>query len=159
MNVPKLAIQKMIAVTAMAMAIPMGAYAGHHEEEDKNQQSEMRHHHKHGGLGMLKQLDLTEAQQVQVKQIMQKQRVDMKAAMRDRRAHREEMRSLVENDTFDEARAERLITQQQNQERAMKMGMLRTQHEIYKVLTPEQREKAKMKDRHHGNSVGTTNAL
>lgn len=92
----------------------------------------------------------------------------MKTAMSDRRAHREEMKSLVENDTFDAAKAERLIAEQQDQERAMKMSMLRTQHEIYKVLTPEQREKAKviraqwrekMKDRHHGESGGTTNAL
>ncbi|MEQ9108480.1 MAG: periplasmic heavy metal sensor [Limnobacter sp.] len=168
MNVSKLAIQKMIAVTAMAMAIPMSAYAGHHEEGGEKQHSEMRHHQKHGGMGMLKQLDLTQAQQAQVKQIMQKQRSDMKTAMSDRRAHREEMKSLVENDTFDAAKAERLIAEQQDQERAMKMSMLRTQHEIYKVLTPEQREKAKviraqwrekMKDRHHGESGGTTNAL
>lgn len=168
MNVSKLAIQKMIAVTAMAMAIPMSAYAGHHDEGDKKQHSEMRHHDKHGGMGMLKQLDLSEAQQAQVKQIMQKQRANMKVAMSDRRAHREEMKSLVENDTFDDAKAERLIAQQQDQERTMKMSMLRTQHEIYKVLTPEQREKAKviraewkekMKDRHHGNSGDTSNAL
>ena len=65
MNVSRLTIQKMIAVTAMAMAIPMSAYAGHHEEGGKKQHSEMRHHHKHGGMGMLKQLDLTEAQQAQ----------------------------------------------------------------------------------------------
>jgi periplasmic protein CpxP/Spy len=144
MNVSKLNIQKMIAVTAMAMAIPMSAYAGHHEEGGKKQHSEMRHHHKHGGMGMLKQLDLTEAQQAQVQQIMQKQRTEMKAAMKDRRAHRDEMKSLVEQDTFDAAKAERLIVQQQEQERATKLSMLRTQHEIYKVLTPEQREKAKV---------------
>ncbi|WP_334119179.1 Spy/CpxP family protein refolding chaperone [Limnobacter sp.] len=168
MNVSKLTIQKMITVTAMAMAIPMSAYAGHHEAGDKKQHSEMRHQHKHGGMGMLKQLDLTEAQQAQVNQIMQKQRTEMKSAMSDRRAHREEMKSLVENDTFDAARAERLIAQQQDKERAMKLGMLRAQHEVYKVLTPEQREKAKviraqwkekMKDRHHEKSGNTTNAL
>ena len=42
MNVSRLTIQKMIAVTAMAMAIPMSAYAGHHEEGGKKQHSEMR---------------------------------------------------------------------------------------------------------------------
>lgn len=144
MNVSRLTIQKMIAVTAMAMAIPMSTYAGHHEEGGKKQHSEIRHHHKHGGMGMLKQLDLTEAQQAQVKQIMDKQRTEMKAAMSDRRAHREEMKSIVEQDRFDAAKAERLIAQQQEQERATKLSMLRTQHEIYKVLTPEQREKAKV---------------
>ncbi|VWX34388.1 conserved exported hypothetical protein [Limnobacter sp. 130] len=142
MNVSKLTVQKMIAVTAMAMAIPMSAYAGHHDEGGKKQHSEMRHHHKHGG--MLKQLDLTAEQQAQVDQIVQKQRTEMKAAMKDRRAHRDEMKSIVEQDTFDAAKAERLIAQQQEQERATKLSMLRTQHEIYKVLTPEQREKAKV---------------
>lgn len=92
----------------------------------------------------------------------------MKAAMKERRAHREEMKSIVEQDTFDAAKAERLIAQQQEQERAIKLSMLRTQHEIYKVLTPEQREKAKviraewkekMKDRyekHKADNVGKT---
>jgi periplasmic protein CpxP/Spy len=143
MNLSKLTVQKMIAVTAMAMAIPMSAYAGHHEEGGSKQHSEM-HHYKHGGMGMLKQLDLSEAQQAQVKQIMDKQRAEMKAAMGDRRAHREEMKTIVEQDTFDAAKAERLIAQQQEQERATKLSMLRTQHEIYKLLTPEQREKAKV---------------
>ena len=68
----------------------------------------------------------------------------MKAAMKDRRAHRDEMKSLVEQDTFDATKAERLIKQQQDQEREAKLAMLRSQHEIYKVLTPEQREKAKV---------------
>ena len=68
----------------------------------------------------------------------------MKAAMTDRRAHRDDMKSIVEQDIFDAAKAERLIAQQQEQERATKLAMLRSQHEIYKVLTPEQREKAKV---------------
>lgn len=144
MNVSKLTIQKMIAVSAMALAIPMSAYAGHHDEGGKKSPSEMSHHHKHAGMGMLKQLDLTAEQQAQVEQIMQKQRTEMKAAMKDRRAHRDEMKSLVEQDTFDASKAERLIKQQQDQERKAKLAMLRSQHEIYKVLTPEQREKAKV---------------
>ena len=157
MNVSRLNIQKMLAVTAMAMAIPMSVYAGHHDEGGDTQHSEMRHHHKHDGMGMLKQLDLSEAQQAQVNQIMQTQRGDMKAAMKDRRSHREAMKALVEQDTFDVAKAEQLIAQQQEQERAAKLSMLRSQHEIYKVLTPAQRERAsviraewkeKMKDRY-----------
>lgn len=168
MNVSRLNIQKMIAVTAMAMAIPMSAYAGHHEEGGKKQHSEMSHHHKHGGMGFLKQLDLTEAQQAQVKEIMSKQRSEMKAAMSERRAHRDEMKSIVEQDTFDSAKAEQLIAKQQEKERAAKLGMLRTQHEIYKVLTPEQREKAKviraewkekMKERYKQKAEDSTKAM
>lgn len=169
MNVSKLTIQKMIAVTAVAMAIPISAHAGHHEERGSKPHAEMHHHYKHGGMGMLKQLDLTEAQQAQVKQIMDRQRTEMKAALSDRRAHREEMKSIVEQDTFDAAKAERLIAQQQEQERATKLSMLRTQHEIYKVLTPEQREKArviraewkeKMKDRYEKrNAENVSNAM
>lgn len=157
MNISKLTIQKMIAVTAMAMALPMGAHAASHDAADKKPHSEMRHHHRHGDMAMLKKLDLTDAQQAQVKQIMQKQKANMKDAMGERRAQREEIRLLVEQDTFDSAKAERLISQQQDKERAAKLEMLKTRHEIYKVLTPEQREKAKviraehrekMKERH-----------
>ena len=81
MNVSKLTMQKMIAVTAMALAVPLSAYAGHHEGGDKNPHSEMHHHYKHGGMGMLKQLDLTEAQQAQIKQIMEKQRAEIDAVL------------------------------------------------------------------------------
>jgi len=143
MNVSRLNIQKMIAITAMALTIPVSAQAGHHEGGDKTPHSEMRRHH-HGEMGMLKKLDLTEAQQTRIEQIMKQQKEAMKVAMADRRAQRKEMKSLVEQDTFDAAKAERLIAQQQDNERASKMNMLRTQHEIYKVLTPEQREKAKV---------------
>lgn len=147
MNVSRLNIQKMIAITAMAMTIPMSVQAGDHAGDEKKPHSEMRHHQQgdqYGGMRMLKKLDLTETQQTKIDQIMQKQQEAMKTAMADRRAQREDMKSLVEQDTFDAAKAERLIAQQQDKERASKLGMLRTQHEIYKVLTPEQREKAKV---------------
>lgn len=169
MNVSRLSVQKMIAVSAMALAIPLTVYAGHHNEEGgKKQHSEMRHHYKHGGMGVLKKLDLTEAQQTQVNEIMSKQRTEMKAAMGDRRAHRDEMKTLVEQDTFDAAKADQLIAQQQEKERAVKVNMLRTQHEIYKVLTPEQREKAKviraewkekMKERYNNKAADSTKAM
>jgi len=147
MNVSRLNIQKMIAITAMAMAVPMSAQAGHHGGDDKKPHSEMRHHQhgdQYGGMRMLKKLDLTETQQTKIDQIMKQQKETMKAAMADRRAQREDVKALVEQDTFDAAKAERLIAQQQDKERASKLGMLRTQHEIFKVLTPEQREKAKV---------------
>lgn len=147
MNVSRLNIQKIIAITAMALAIPMSAQAGHHGGDEKKPHSEMRHHphsDQYGGMRMLQKLDLTETQQTKIDQIMKQQKETMKAAMADRRAQREDMKALVEQDTFDAAKAERLIAQQQDRERASKLGMLRTQHEIYKVLTPEQREKAKV---------------
>lgn len=146
MNVSRLNIQKMIAITAMAMTIPMSAQAGQHAGDEKKPHSEMRHHQHgahHGGMRVLKKLDLTESQQAKIDQIMKQQKEAMKGAMADRRAQRDDMKALVEQDTFDAAKAERLIAQQQDRERASKLGMLRTQHEIYKVLTPEQREKAK----------------
>ena len=144
MNVSKLTIQKMIAVSAMALAIPMSANASPDAQGDTMPHSEMHDHHKHGAKGMMTQMDLTAEQQMKVDQIMQKQRTEMTASMESRRVHREEMKSLVEQDTFDNAKAERLIKQQQDQERAAKLAMLRSQHEVYKVLTPEQREKAKV---------------
>ncbi len=142
MQVSRLTVQKMIAVTAMAMALPMSAYAGHHGDGHNQGQSEMRGHH-HQGMGLLKQLDLTEEQQAKVKDIMSQQKNNMKQAMGDRREHRDDMRGLVESDAFDAQKARALIAEQQAQELEMKLAMLKAQHEIYKLLTPEQREKAK----------------
>ncbi len=142
MQVSRLTVQKMIAVSAMAMALPMSAYAGHHGEGEKQGHSEMRGHH-HAGMGVLAKLDLTEDQKAKVKEIMSQQKNNMKQAMGERRAHRDDMRGLVESDAFDAQKARELIAQQQAEELEMKLAMLKAQHEIYKVLTPAQREQAK----------------
>lgn len=143
MNVSKFSIQKMLAITAIAMAIPMSAQANPQGEgSDAFPHAGHEHHRHHGGMGFLKQLDLTPAQESQVKAIMAKQKNEMRAAMDERRAHKADMKALVEQEVFDEPKAARLIEDQQARERASRLSMLRSQHEIYKVLTPEQRAKA-----------------
>lgn len=145
MNSSRHTIHKMIAITAMAMSIPLAAQAmpdqahGQHGDHHTEHHGKMHHH----GMGMLKQLDLTEEQKTQVKAILDKQRGTMKNAMSERRTHREEVRTLVEAPEFDRAKAAALIKKQQARELDAKLDMLQTQHDIYKVLTPEQREKAR----------------
>ena len=144
MNNTRFNIQRVIAVSAVAMAIPLGAYAAHHEPMGPDEEGKAHHHgaRMHDEMEMLKKLDLTEAQKAQVQTLMQGQKEKMKAAMVDREKDREEMRALVETDSFDRALATRKIEQQQAKDLEMKLSMLQTQHAIYKLLTPEQRAKA-----------------
>lgn len=135
-------LKNMLAVSALALAIPLSAQAHNHSGGEKaGEKKEYRHGHH--GMGVLGKLDLTEAQQAQVKTIMQQQREQMKGERGQYRENRQALQQLVEQENFDRQRASELIAANQEKQRAMKLQMLQTQHEIYKVLTPEQREKAK----------------
>ncbi|HEX4879999.1 MAG TPA: Spy/CpxP family protein refolding chaperone [Limnobacter sp.] len=143
MNTSKNIIRAMLAVSAMTF-IPMGAQAGQHSNEGQQFQADKRYHRHEYGMGILKQLDLSDTQKTQIKAIMDQQRSNMRGHIGERRAHREEMRNLVESANFDRSKAAALIVEQQEKEREMKLAMLQAQHEIYKVLSPEQREKARI---------------
>jgi periplasmic protein CpxP/Spy len=100
----------------------------------------MRH-----GRGMLqhmtKALNLTEAQQAQVKTIMQAERAKVQPIMQQLRQNEQAQNTGVTGE-FDEAKA-RDFAQKQSQLMAdMIVEKQRTKSQIYAVLTPEQRQKA-----------------
>ncbi|MCQ8895301.1 Spy/CpxP family protein refolding chaperone [Limnobacter humi] len=148
-------VYRWLAASAFALALPWGAAqaatpnAGdataappppHEMRGGPGHGPERR---EHGPMAMLKKLNLTPEQDTQVKQILDKQHARMEGRREAHKAHHAEMRALVESDTFDQAKATRLIQQQQQQELNDRLAMLQTQHDIYKVLTPEQRSKLK----------------
>ncbi|SUH16089.1 Periplasmic protein [Salmonella enterica subsp. enterica] len=86
---------------------------------------------------MFKNLNLTDAQKQQIRDIIKAQREQMKrpAAGRASRMH-----DIIASDTFDKAKAEAQITKMEAQRKANMLAHMETQNKIYNVLTPEQKK-------------------
>ncbi|EKT1378798.1 ATP-independent periplasmic protein-refolding chaperone [Salmonella enterica] len=86
---------------------------------------------------MFKNLNLTDAQKQQIRDIMKAQREQMKRPLlEERRA----MHDIIASDTFDKAKAEAQITKMEAQRKANMLSHMETQNKIYNVLTPEQKK-------------------
>ncbi|ENG0936787.1 ATP-independent periplasmic protein-refolding chaperone [Salmonella enterica] len=86
---------------------------------------------------MFKNLNLTDAQKQQIRDIMKAQREQMKRPpLEERRA----MHDIIASDTFDKAKAEAQITKMEAQRKANMLAHMETQNKIYNVLTPEQKK-------------------
>ncbi|HBQ3624333.1 TPA: ATP-independent periplasmic protein-refolding chaperone [Salmonella enterica subsp. enterica serovar Senftenberg] len=86
---------------------------------------------------MFKNLNLTDAQKQQIRDIMKAQREQMKRPLlEERRA----MHDIIASDTFDKAKAEAQITKMEAQRKANMLALMETQNKIYNVLTPEQKK-------------------
>lgn len=86
---------------------------------------------------MFKNLNLTDLQKQQIRDIMKAQREQMKRPLlEERRA----MHDIIASDTFDKAKAEAQITKMEAQRKANMLAHMETQNKIYNVLTPEQKK-------------------
>ncbi|EKP7606479.1 ATP-independent periplasmic protein-refolding chaperone [Salmonella enterica] len=86
---------------------------------------------------LFKNLNLTDAQKQQIRDIMKAQREQMKRPLlEERRA----MHDIIASDTFDKAKAEAQITKMEAQRKANMLAHMETQNKIYNVLTPEQKK-------------------
>ncbi|AMO49118.1 protein refolding chaperone Spy/CpxP family [Kosakonia oryzendophytica] len=86
---------------------------------------------------MFSDLNLTDAQKQQIRDIMKSQRDAMK------RPPVEEMRAMHEiiaSDSFDKAKAEAQIAKMEEQHKARMLAHMETQNKIYNILTPEQKK-------------------
>ncbi|EEY4946477.1 ATP-independent periplasmic protein-refolding chaperone [Salmonella enterica] len=86
---------------------------------------------------MFKNLNLTDAQKQQIRDIIKAQREQMKRPLlEERRA----MHDIIASDTFDKAKAEAQITKMEAQRKANMLAHMETPNKIYNVLTPEQKK-------------------
>ena len=88
-------------------------------------------------------LNLTDAQQAQMKTIMQKEHPAMKPLHQQSRLIEEQLRQYVTG-TYDEAKVRALATQKAQIQVEMTVAQTRIHNELFQVLTPDQQ--AKMKD-------------
>lgn len=105
-------------------------------------EGKMMMHHKgkpgmHHEMMMFKDLNLTDAQKQQIRDIMKSQREQMKRPpLEERRA----MHDIIASDSFDKAKAEAQIDKMAEQHKARMLAHMETQNKIYNILTPEQKK-------------------
>ncbi|MGD8106217.1 ATP-independent periplasmic protein-refolding chaperone Spy [Pantoea sp. FN0302] len=103
--------------------------------------SEQAMHHKgpmgHGPMGMFKNLNLTDAQKQQMRDIMKDARKDMKRpSLEERRANH----AIIAADSFDRSKAEAQAEKMTANAKENALAMMETQNKLYNVLTPEQKK-------------------
>ena len=120
----------------------------------------------HGFMGgrMAKALNLTDAQQAQIKSIMQAEKPKMQPLMEQLRGDEQQIRDATKATPFDEAKVTSLAANEAQVRAQMTVERARMQSQIYQLLTPEQRSKADAMQkqfgsrmhRHKGGSNGAT---
>ncbi|HKD92047.1 MAG TPA: Spy/CpxP family protein refolding chaperone [Terriglobales bacterium] len=100
--------------------------------------------HEHGVFGqrMAQQLGLSDAQQQQIKGILQAERPKMQPLMQELKQERQQMNSLTESGSFNEAAVRSAATKQAQTETDLAVERARVKSQIFAVLTPDQRTKA-----------------
>jgi len=94
-------------------------------------------------------LDLTSAQQDQIKSIWQKEKPAMKPLMRQMHQNRQAMNALIEGGAFDEAKVQALATQHAQTTVALEVEHARMKSEMLQVLTPDQKTKYQQLEAKH----------
>jgi len=101
--------------------------------------------HGYGGPGgfrhMLKQLDLTSAQQDQVKAIWTKEKPTLQPLMEQMRQNHSALSALEASGPFDEAKTRALVTQNSQTMIELQVEHARIKSEIMQILTADQKAK------------------
>jgi protein CpxP len=107
------------------------------------------HMHGHGGMfsdrmlqHMTDYLNLTDAQQSQVKEIIAKEKPAMQPLFQQMAQSHRQMLQLVTSGNFDETKARDIASQQAQTMTAMEVQKASMEAQIYQLLTPDQKTKA-----------------
>jgi protein CpxP len=104
-------------------------------------------------------LDLSDAQQAQIKQIIAKEKPAMEPLFKQEMASHEQMMQLIQSGSFDEAKAQAIAAQGAQVHVQLEVQHARIASEAYQVLTAEQKTKLaqfvakreqRMEERHQG---------
>jgi len=88
----------------------------------------------------LHRLDLSEAQQDKIFDIMHAQALAMRDQMKSLRKSEKELQALKATPDFSEAKARQLVDQIAKQRADMEMSRLQAERKVMDILTPEQRK-------------------
>lgn len=104
-----------------------------------------------GGIerGMMRELDLTDDQKQQFKELRNETQTKMRERFEEqfaekakaRRANHEKMQQLILADDFDRVAAMKLAQEQANGKADFMVQKMERQHDMLNILTPEQKEK------------------
>ena len=112
----------------------------------------------HGGFGgpehhmlgfLTKQLDLTEAQQTQVKDIFAKEKSSIGPLMMQKEQLHQQLMQEAINGTFNPTKVQTLAAQQGQLETALAVEHAKIASQIFNILTPDQKTKAQQMLQQH----------
>lgn len=140
---------KKMVLAAVVLPLTLGtasawAFGGGGKDNHKGPRDECR-----VGLdrGIMRQLDLTEEQQAQLKEMREAGRSEKKGnkaspnRQAEMQAHRAKVQALVLADTFDQAAAQELAKEMVEQQTQHRVAKFEKEHKMLSVLTPEQKAK------------------
>jgi periplasmic protein CpxP/Spy len=130
--------KKFFIVTALVLAVAAGLTAA-------VTQGAIGHRGRHSGWmlqRMTRELNLTDAQQTQIKGILQAQRAKVQPLIAELRQNRQQWNSNATAGAFDETQARSFANKQAQIMSNLMVEKARTKSQIYAVLTPDQRQKA-----------------
>ena len=129
------------AVMAIAVAVPV-AIAQSTDTGASGRGGHWGDHGGRGGFGMgFRNLDLTDAQKAQMKQIRESHSGTIRPIMEQLHAKRQEIRQASEGGTFDEALVTQKLTEIAPLEAKLQGEQVRIHQEMLAVLTPDQKTK------------------
>lgn len=91
------------------------------------------------GRGGWQQLDLSEEQKLQLQALRREHRLQV-GDRAGQREQQQQLQQLVQADTFDATAARLLLEQSQQQQLDRQLAKLEFRHQLWQLLTPEQRE-------------------
>ena len=135
-----------IGLLVMAL-VSLGTIFAFGQQNGGNDGKRMRGHHgKRGGFGMMRGLDLTDAQKEQMKAIRQANRESTKSLRESMKANRQQLQQVTANGQFNEAQVQALAAQQSGIMAQLIVEKERVKSQIYNILTTDQKTKiAEMK--------------
>jgi periplasmic protein CpxP/Spy len=133
----KASITRFLVVSSMALGAASLAHA--QPVERPGAQRISMQGHGHGMRSMIRQLNLTEAQQDQIFKIRHEQTPAFREQMKKVRAARQDLRKLAAAERFDEAAVRRAADAQAKAMSDLAVLHAQTQNRVRSVLTAEQR--------------------
>lgn len=168
---PNTHIKRFLIAASVALAIPLSAaaFAGHsghggHGGCDMEAHGGVGHHMMGGNMmpPHLRALNLTEAQQDKVFEIMHGQAPVMRDKAKALRKAETDLRALTLAPDYSEAKARALADEVAKAMSEMTLARAKADRQVFEVLTPEQRkqmaEMKPMERRHHGRGDGPRGA-
>jgi len=138
-----------------ALAVLLGTALGHSQTDAEAAPPPPMHGHGEWGMGgghgmefLADYLNLTDAQQTQMKAIRQKEHASIKPLMQQMRQTRLALRAY-EQGAFDEAKVRAIAAQQAQAQVELAVAQTRIHNEMFQVLTPEQQTKMKEMEMRH----------
>ncbi|PLX88059.1 MAG: hypothetical protein C0619_13560 [Desulfuromonas sp.] len=131
-------------LTGLALSPAIAGFGpGRCNDSDSNARQEKRAERmEHHLTKMVTVLDLTEAQQTQIRGILENRKEQHQDLFQQRRADREQMRELKSASTFDEAAFRVMAEKRAAQRIDMQVEKMKTKQQIFALLTADQQAKA-----------------